>query len=127
MRVEDRPQTHFFSMERDVNKGDSERLEVGSRLVPREIKQKGADSNFAGTPPLALVRYVMSRAATKSKTGKRRQLIVLDAKLAFLYADALAETYVKPPHVRDTETMLVTEEIHVWHTSCSSIMASPRS
>ena len=88
---------------KDINKGDSERMEIRSRLVAREIKQKGTDSYFAGTPPLALVRYVISRAATLSKTGKRRQLMVLDAKRAFLHADALTETYVKPPHLRDTE------------------------
>ena len=41
---------------RDINKGDSERVEVRSRLVAREIKKKGTDSFFAGTPPLALVR-----------------------------------------------------------------------
>ena len=65
---------------RDINKGDHERVEVRSRLVAREIKQKGTDSYFAGTPLLALVRYVTSRAATVSKTGKRQQLMVLDAK-----------------------------------------------
>ena len=54
---------------RDINKGDSERVEVRSRLVAREIKQKGTDSYFAGAPPLALVRYVRSRAATLSKNG----------------------------------------------------------
>ena len=59
---------------------DSERVEVRSRLVAREIKQKGTDSYFAGTPPLALVRYVISKAATLSKSGKRRQLMALDAK-----------------------------------------------
>ena len=48
---------------------DTERVEVRSRLVAREIKQKGTDSYFAGAPPLALVRYVISRAAT-TKTGK---------------------------------------------------------
>ena len=52
---------------RDINKGDSERVEVRSRLVAREIKQKGTDSCFAGAPPLALVRYVRSRAATLSE------------------------------------------------------------
>ena len=57
---------------RDINKGDSERVEVRSRLAPREIKQKGTDSDFASTPPLALVRYVISKAATLSKSGKRR-------------------------------------------------------
>ena len=45
----------------------------------------------------------MSRAATLSKVGKRRQLLVFDAKRAFLHADALTETCVKPPHLRDTE------------------------
>ena len=64
---------------RDINKGDNERVEVRSRLVAREIKQKGTDSYFTGTPPLPLVRYVTSKAATLSKTGKRRQLMVLDA------------------------------------------------
>ena len=29
--------------------------------------------------------------------------MVLDAKRAFLHADALTETYVKPPHLRDRE------------------------
>ena len=88
---------------RVINKGDKERVEVRRRLVAREIKQKGTDSYFAGTPPLALVMYVISRIATLSKTGKRRQLMELDAKRAFLHADALTETYVKPPHLRDTE------------------------
>ena len=49
---------------RDINKGDSERVEVRSRLVACEIKQKGTDSYFAGTPPKALVHYVISKDAT---------------------------------------------------------------
>ena len=88
---------------RDINKGDSERVEVRCRSIAREIKQKGTDIYFAGTPPLALVRYVICRAATLSKAGKRRQLMVLDAKRAFLHADALTETYLKPSHVQNTK------------------------
>ena len=34
---------------KDINKGDSERVEVRSRLVAREIMQKGTDSYVAGT------------------------------------------------------------------------------
>ena len=64
---------------KDINKGDNVRVEVRSRSVAREIKQIGIGSYFPGTPPLALVRFVISRAATQSKTGKRRQLMVLDA------------------------------------------------
>ena len=48
---------------RDINKGDNDRVEVRSRLVAREIKQKGTDHNVAGTAPLALGRYVTSRGA----------------------------------------------------------------
>ena len=87
---------------RDTNKGDNECVEVRSRVVARDI-ENGTDHHFAGTPPLALVRYVISRGATLSKTGIRRQLMVLDAKRACLQADTLTETYVKPPHLRDTE------------------------
>ena len=101
---------------RVINEGDSERVEVRSRLVAREIKQKGTDSYFAGTPPLALVRYVTSKAATLSKSGKRRQLTVLDAKRAFLHDRDVCETATLTRH----RTMLVVEEMHVWHTSCSN-------
>ena len=34
---------------RDINTGDSERVEVRSRSIAREIKQKGTDIYFAGT------------------------------------------------------------------------------
>ena len=46
---------------RDSNKGDSKRVEVRSRLVAREIKQKGTASYFAGAPPLALVVKVRDK------------------------------------------------------------------
>ena len=82
-------------------RGDNERVEVRSRLVARKIKEKRTDS--AGTPPLVVVRYVISRAATISKTGGRRQLMVLDAKGAFLHADALTDSCVKPPLLQDSE------------------------
>ena len=55
---------------KDIIKCDNERVELRSRSVAREIKQKCTHSYFAGTPPLALVRYVISRAATLSNTGK---------------------------------------------------------
>ena len=77
------------------NKGDNERVELRSRLVAREIKQKGTESYFVRTPPFALVRYVMRTSATLSKTGKRRR--------AFLHADALTETYLKSPYLRNTK------------------------
>ena len=43
--------------------------------------------------------------------------MVLDADQAFLHADALTETCVKPPHLRYTERMLATEEIRATHVA----------
>ena len=117
-------QTHFGRW-RDINTGDSERVEVRSRLVACETKQIGPDSYFAGTQTSALVRYVISRAATISQTGKRRQLKVLDAQRAFLDADALTETYVKPPHLRDTERCWLLKKCMYGTLPCSSRMATP--
>ena len=66
--------------------------------------RKGTDRYFAGTPPLAIVRNVISRAAKISKTGNRPQLMVPDAKRAFLQVDALTETYCEnSPYLRVTE------------------------
>ena len=38
---------------KDINQGDQERVHVRSRLIAPEIKQKGTDCYFAGTPPPA--------------------------------------------------------------------------
>ena len=83
---------------RDINKGDRERVERRSRWVAREVRQKGTDSYFAGAPLLALARCVISRVSTKSKTGKRRQLMVF-AKRAFLHGGVLTETHVQRLHL----------------------------
>ena len=80
---------------RDINKGDSERVEVRSRSFERETKEKGTDSYFVGTPPFALVRYVISGTATLSWYSTPNEPV--------LHADVLTETFVKPPHLRDTE------------------------
>ena len=63
--------------------------------------RKGLAATSPGTPPFALVRYVISKAATIS-------------------------TCVKPPHLRDTgRCWLAVEEVYVRHASCSSRMATP--
>ena len=73
---------------------------MSSRLIAREMKVKGTDGHFAGIPPLGLARFAVSRAATRTPMGDQRILLVLDAKRAFLHADALGVTYVMPPHLR---------------------------
>ena len=51
---------------KDTNKGGNERVDSRSRLIARDIKRKGTDSFFAGQPPLARLRCIISRAATKT-------------------------------------------------------------
>ena len=51
----------------DANKGDDEKPNYRSRLVAREIRQKGQDPMFAHTPPLESLRTVLSLAATSAK------------------------------------------------------------
>ena len=62
----------------------------------------GTDEHLAETPTLGLVHPAVSRAASRTAVGNQRILPVLDAKRAFLHADALGVTYVMPPHLRKT-------------------------
>ena len=54
------------------NKDDSERVEVRSRLVAREIKPKGTGSYFAGTPPLALVVKVCDKQGCNANQDREQ-------------------------------------------------------
>ncbi len=65
-----------------------------SHLIAHEIKRRGTESIFAGTPPLALLRFAVSRAATRRPDGQRRKIMILDAKRAFLQAEAIGKTFV---------------------------------
>ncbi len=87
---------------KEIKTGDATTIEVRSRLIAREMKVKATDGHFAGTPPLGLVRFAVSRVATGTSTGGQRMQHVLDAKRALLHADALRATYVMPPHLRKT-------------------------
>ena len=76
---------------------DSQKNEslVRSRLVVKQVR--GADKRedvFAGTPPLAAMRYVLSRAASR---GKTRSIGVWDISVAFFHAKITEEVYVRPP------------------------------
>ena len=57
-----------------MNKGDSERMEVRSRLVAKEFKWRDPfmEGTFAATPPLEALRYVLSWMNTIKRRGSRR-------------------------------------------------------
>ena len=80
-----------------------ERLEgeVRARLVCMEFATDQRGDTFAGTPGLVVVRYIVSRVATRGlgKLQGIRQLAVHDVSCAFLHADADEEIYlVFPSH-----------------------------
>ena len=83
-----------------------------SRLVARELRLPGQDSIFAPTPPLEVLRTVLSMAATDIKGARkhdrgadsemRTQVSVIDISRAYFNAVKDPEvdpTYVELPRV----------------------------
>jgi len=77
----------------DVMKGD----DVRSRLVAQEYAGKNdREDLFAGTPPLAATKMVISSVA--SRQGKQKhKLMILDIKRAFLYGDIEETIFIELP------------------------------
>ena len=63
----------------DINKGDDTRPNYRSRNVAREIAHKKMDGLFAATPPLEVMKLLLSILATANR-GER--LMVADVKRA---------------------------------------------
>ena len=72
------------------------------RLVARDFKglDRHRDDFFAATPPLEVVRAVLSMAATKSSNGPVMKVIMTDAKKAHLNPRCKEDVYIElPPEV----------------------------
>ena len=67
--------------------------EVRSRLCGQEFAVDARDDLFAGTPPLAIARMLVSIAASCPDF----HLLAMDVSCAFLYADVEREVYIKLP------------------------------
>ena len=74
----------------ETNKG----ADVRSRLVATEVAYEGREDTFAGTPPLMIVKAVLSLAASK---GRNRLVGLHDVSVAFFHAEADENLFVKPP------------------------------
>ena len=75
----------------DIDKGS----EVRCRLVAQEFASKeDRDDLFAGTPPLMASRLVLSDVAS---SGRRKNVMILDIKRAFLYGDIEDVVYIELP------------------------------
>ena len=82
-----------------TNKGTAEDPEVRCRLVAQEFASNDyRDDLFAGTPPLAAMRMLLSEAASRGREGVRKtKLMVLDIKKAFLYGEMRRSVYIELP------------------------------
>eukprot|EP00971_Amphidinium_carterae_P121240 2401083-Amphidinium_carterae.1 len=76
----------------DTMKGNS----VRARLVATEINTYERTDVFAATPPLSMLRWLLSRAAT-GKGPKQRRLAIYDVSVAFFHGEAREDIFVVPP------------------------------
>merc|ERR1711938_185593 len=78
----------------DINKGDQTVPKYRSRNVAREIARSKKDGLFAATPPLEVMKLLLSMLASGNK-GER--LMVADVKRAYFHAKSKRTTYVQLP------------------------------
>ena len=85
----------------DTNKGNQweDGWEIRCRLVGRDFKggDKDRDDSFAETPPLGGKRFLLSRAMTRRKDGRRRKLLFIDARKAHLNSKCEEDVYTEVP------------------------------
>ena len=65
----------------DTDKGDGKEAKIRSRLVARDFPGKGEKDRedlFAATPPLELLRMVISKTATITMKSGRRKMLFID-------------------------------------------------
>ena len=78
-----------------------------SRLFGQEFNTGKHDELYASTPPLEVLRFVISSAATWISCGEQRHVMVNDVRRAYLYA---------PTH-RDNDIELSVEDREAARTS----------
>ena len=79
----------------DTNKGTEAEPVYRSRLVAKEIKRDIRLDLFSATPPLEVIKTLLSMAAKGQKEGKR--IGIGDVKRAYFYAPTRREIYIRIP------------------------------
>lgn len=70
---------------------------VKCRLVAQEYANDRRGDLYAGTPPLALMRYLLSSAMSHGLGSARQKVVVIDVRRAFLHGEATREIYIELP------------------------------
>ena len=83
----------------DINQGDEKKPKYRSRNVAREIPRTKRNDFFASTPPLEVMKLLLSTLASGNK-GER--LMVADVQRAYFHAKARDGL-----HPRDSDTLCV--------------------
>ena len=81
----------------DVNKGDSAKPKVRSRLVAQELNLFKQPELFAATPPIEYIRFLVSCCASSQWTANPTRIMLQDVKKAYFFAPARREVYVQLP------------------------------
>ena len=90
----------------DTNKGDMQNPDYRSRLVGREIKKDNRLDLFAATPPLEVMKALISECAMGQSGNRPLRIATIDIKRAYFYAPVQRKVYIRPP----LEDMLPGEE-----------------
>ena len=82
-----------------TKKGTKEKPKIRCRLVAQEFADREfRDDLFAGTPPLAAMRMIISEMASRGKARSQRMKIkVMDIKKAFLHGTMNRKVYIELP------------------------------
>ena len=75
-------------------------MKVRSRWVARDFKSKGErdrEDLFCATPPLELLRFLISRQATRRADGRGRKTLFIDVRKAHLIPECKEDVYVDLP------------------------------
>ena len=81
-----------------INKGTRLKQLIRCRLVAQEFARMDVrDDLFAGTPPLAALRLLLSEACSRGAKSRRVRFKVIDVKKAFLYGKMDRTLYIELP------------------------------
>jgi hypothetical protein len=101
---------------------------VRSRWVARDFKdpkEKDREDLFSATPPIELMRYMLSRLATVRKDGAERKTMHLDVKEAHLAPLCEQDVYVELPEeaeVKDDECGKLVHWLHGCRSAAQTLL-----
>ena len=79
----------------DTNKGDLASPDYRSRLVGREIKTDSRLDLFSATPPLEVLKMLMSVCAQGQRGEEPLRAAVVDIKRAYFYTETQKDMYIE--------------------------------